>query len=278
MNRINCNVIKDLLPSYMDEICSDDSKKLVEEHLNSCKECQNLMEMMTATEIVSEKTSDRQIDYMKKIRQDYTKKNIVSFGLVAVCLVIGLMIGLNNYRLVSADLYYCYIVVPIIMAGTYSVLSGQWKKGKRTKWGLAMGGIGSLLILYCIALRFLMVYCAKSLENGTNPLGIFPDRMGEVFHWQLLFIIGIQVIMVIVDIIASLKTKVWHGILIDIHGTGACLAFAFSLILGRLTTLEQFREIWNKNFLIVLAEGGLMAVIVMILKKRHMCTNESRNK
>lgn len=34
-----CNVIKDLLPLYADEVCSEDSREMVEEHLASCKDC-----------------------------------------------------------------------------------------------------------------------------------------------------------------------------------------------------------------------------------------------
>ncbi|MCI8507372.1 MAG: zf-HC2 domain-containing protein [Lachnospiraceae bacterium] len=268
MDRTNCNIIKDLLPSYMEDICSADSRELIEEHLNECRECRNLMEMITATEIVSEKTSDGQIDYMKKVREDYTKKNIISFGLLVVCLIMGLMMGLNSYRLVYINIYYCYIIVPIVMTGVYLILSGRWIKGKRTKWEFVMGGIGGLLIIYCIALRFAAVYYVKGSEAGASFTGVSPDKIGVFLHWQLLFMIGIQVVMMIVDIIASFKTRIFHGILMDIHGTGACLAFAFCFILSKLTTLEDFKEIWNRSFFIVLAEGILMAVTVMVLKRK----------
>lgn len=270
MDRTNCNIIKDLLPSYMDAVCSEDSRKLVEVHLNGCRECRNLMEMMTATEIVSEKTGDRQIDYMKKIRQEYTKKNIVSFVLLVICLIMGLMMGLSSYRFVYINLYYCYIIVPIIMTGIYLILSGRWIKGRHTKWEFVMGGIGGLLIIYCIALRLAAVYYVKGMEEGVSISGKTPDKIGLFFHWQLLFIIGIQTAMMIIDITASFKTRMFHGILMDIHGMGACLAFAFYHTLSKLTTLEEFKEIWNRSFLIVLAEGILLAVTVMILRRKDL--------
>lgn len=37
---IPCEVIEDLLPLYVDEICSQESKKIVEEHLQTCEHCQ----------------------------------------------------------------------------------------------------------------------------------------------------------------------------------------------------------------------------------------------
>lgn len=43
---MNCEVIQDLLPLYIDGCCSDTSSKLVIEHINSCPECKKLHESM----------------------------------------------------------------------------------------------------------------------------------------------------------------------------------------------------------------------------------------
>ena len=37
--KLNCNVIRDLLPLYADQICSDESRELVKEHLAECGDC-----------------------------------------------------------------------------------------------------------------------------------------------------------------------------------------------------------------------------------------------
>lgn len=39
--KIKCDVIEDLLPLYIDEICSNESKIIIEEHLKECKLCNN---------------------------------------------------------------------------------------------------------------------------------------------------------------------------------------------------------------------------------------------
>lgn len=43
---MNCNIIKDLLPSYIDEICSEETAKAVEEHIEQCEKCQQYLTMM----------------------------------------------------------------------------------------------------------------------------------------------------------------------------------------------------------------------------------------
>lgn len=38
-NKVSCEIIKDMLPLYYDDVCSDDSKRMVEEHLVGCHSC-----------------------------------------------------------------------------------------------------------------------------------------------------------------------------------------------------------------------------------------------
>lgn len=39
---MNCNLIKDLLPSYLDDICTRDTKAAVNQHLADCPQCRDL--------------------------------------------------------------------------------------------------------------------------------------------------------------------------------------------------------------------------------------------
>ena len=55
MNRITCDVIKDLMPSYLDGICSEASKELVEIHISECTDCRELLKEMQETEFITQK-------------------------------------------------------------------------------------------------------------------------------------------------------------------------------------------------------------------------------
>ena len=50
MNNIPCGVIRDLLPLYTEELCSVESRQLVESHLKKCPDCRSLKESMKKTE------------------------------------------------------------------------------------------------------------------------------------------------------------------------------------------------------------------------------------
>lgn len=49
MKKIKCSVIQDLLPLYVDEVVSDDTKSLVNEHLLTCEICKNEYEQLKGT-------------------------------------------------------------------------------------------------------------------------------------------------------------------------------------------------------------------------------------
>lgn len=43
---MNCEIIKDLLPLYIDKVCSEETEKEVESHLNTCESCRTIYEDM----------------------------------------------------------------------------------------------------------------------------------------------------------------------------------------------------------------------------------------
>ena len=47
----SCNVIRDLLPLYADDACSEDSRNIVEEHLAECPECSKMLDRLQSNEI-----------------------------------------------------------------------------------------------------------------------------------------------------------------------------------------------------------------------------------
>ena len=97
-----CNVIKDLLPLYADEICSEDSKEMVEEHLASCKDCTQELEAYRYNTGLPEVSADVAI---KKFKKKMSKKNLIK---IAVSVVICVAVLLGGYYVLFEE----YYVVP----------------------------------------------------------------------------------------------------------------------------------------------------------------------
>lgn len=52
MNKITCNVIKDILPLYIDGVVSEDTQKIVDEHLAECSLCRDEMNKLKKTLVI----------------------------------------------------------------------------------------------------------------------------------------------------------------------------------------------------------------------------------
>ncbi|PUB11130.1 zf-HC2 domain-containing protein [Paenisporosarcina sp. OV554] len=48
MSKVSCEIVKDMLPLYYDNVCSDDSKRMVEEHLVECDSCKMELDRIQA--------------------------------------------------------------------------------------------------------------------------------------------------------------------------------------------------------------------------------------
>lgn len=84
---MNCNVIQDLIPLYVDGCCSEESEKAVEEHLKKCDTCQKLVDDMKAPAEVTEtakapKTFRKLNDWKASILQSVLL--FFSFALITV--------------------------------------------------------------------------------------------------------------------------------------------------------------------------------------------------
>ncbi|MFJ5623241.1 anti-sigma factor family protein [Peribacillus loiseleuriae] len=43
---MKCNIIRDILPLYIEGDCSEETRKIVEAHIAHCQECRELFELM----------------------------------------------------------------------------------------------------------------------------------------------------------------------------------------------------------------------------------------
>ncbi len=84
-NKIPCAVVKDILPLYIDELVSDETKQTIEEHLGECVECKELYDDMKPEKKEVAEENIKEVDYLKKVRG--TNKKIITISAVLVVLL-----------------------------------------------------------------------------------------------------------------------------------------------------------------------------------------------
>lgn len=89
---MNCNIIQDLIPLYIDNCCCDESKKEVEEHLTKCAECFSVYENMSAS--MSTESAEVAVSKASKIN-DWKASILQSALLFASFLIITIGVAIE---------------------------------------------------------------------------------------------------------------------------------------------------------------------------------------
>lgn len=102
MKKISCDIIKDVLPLYLDGVVSNDTKEMVEEHLSDCGSCRNEAKILKQDIILP---SNRNIQLsearvFKKLKSHLRKKNTIIL-ISTIIATILIAVGLHSYAILT---------------------------------------------------------------------------------------------------------------------------------------------------------------------------------
>lgn len=150
---IDCNIIRDLLPSYIDGILSDESKESVTDHLKTCKGCKEVYDSMTAEINVDKVPEVSNVKkYLKKTKTMFFLYGLfgLSFIAVLVCLIVNICVnGSLTWSLISTS------GIVLGDAVLYTLLTSKKNKVVKTL-AVASVGVPVLVSIIQIVLYYLM--------------------------------------------------------------------------------------------------------------------------
>lgn len=106
MYDIDCNIIKDLLPTYIEGLTSGESNQMIENHLDGCEECRLLTAALKSEVKFSSESVNGEIDYMKKVRSKRKKLLITTIAVCALVFGALLAIGVKTFIIGSPVAFY----------------------------------------------------------------------------------------------------------------------------------------------------------------------------
>lgn len=256
MNRINCEIVRDLIPSYVDGICSQSSKEAVEEHVKSCGECRESLDTLRRTAIGGDKAAQGELDLMKKVKRHFVRKSLLTVGAMALALLLfGNLFDLELWY--KENLY--YVLFPLIALGTHALLA-EYPPGnmKGRKKRLGLGAVSALGIFYSVILAF--VLCGE-----LRTIVLYPERdltwLGPAMEYQMT---GISIVeLAIFAWFVADSTKNAHGLdsLHIVSLLGAFMSMILRLALHNMSTPAELQQGVTQMLVIVLLEGVGIAVL-----------------
>ena len=100
MKKIPCEIIQDLLPLYLDDVCSPKSKILVEEHMQECEECRKYYASlkgeipMMNMEMKDNNLQENEVKFFKKVKHELAIEKYLFTTLAVICTILGIGIAM----------------------------------------------------------------------------------------------------------------------------------------------------------------------------------------
>lgn len=171
----DCNIVKDLLPLYIEELCSEDSREYVEKHLEGCVECKESLDFLKYSELCVSTVEKKEINAFQKLERYISGKILISYFLFLAAIVVGTMVLMGTTAYASAGIY--YVLMPVIMVATgvtFQNVSTVNVEKTMKKWRYVAPGLllaGSSLVLF---------YTMLAVSVNGAILGIPLNRLGPV--------------------------------------------------------------------------------------------------
>lgn len=147
MNKVSCEMIQDLLPLYCDGVCSEESKKAIQFHVQSCEACREELRLMGLPVPVPESCHEMEAAHAAARAWKKNKHTAFRMGIILAALVvlIGSVVicGTHYARSAAGDDTVGLQALPeklsdmeeieidrIVQKGDYLAVSGQDGDGK----------------------------------------------------------------------------------------------------------------------------------------------------
>lgn len=130
MSTKNCDVIRDLLPLYIDNICSDESRRMVSEHLECCNECKQLYENLRNP--VRRNVSEPELDSRQAFRAMNHKWRIKKISVVCTSVFLTAIVFVAGYMVVQNVSGVHDYFFPVTHAALRDLSDDEWYRVKFT--------------------------------------------------------------------------------------------------------------------------------------------------
>ncbi len=104
MKKVSCNIIKDVLPLYLDGVVSEDTRQMVEEHLQTCESCRKEASALKRDVVLPASKTVRiaEMKVLKGVKKRFLKKKFI-VSAVSVILTLAVLAGVYSYMAMTKE-------------------------------------------------------------------------------------------------------------------------------------------------------------------------------
>ena len=147
MNK-ECEIVRDILPLYVDDVCSASSREIIDEHLKTCPDCAAYLEDIRASEAESELRSEKSLVIQNQARR-FKRRSAATGSVISALFMIPILICLIVNLTSGRTLDWFYIVVAAMLVVASVTVVPVMVPDSKLFWTLC-AFCGSLVILLAV--------------------------------------------------------------------------------------------------------------------------------
>lgn len=259
---IDCDIIRDLIPSYLEDICTSGSRKAVEGHIQECENCRCQLEMLKNTQLPDADSDGKELQFMKKVKRHYTRKNALGVALLFfLTLAVLLLVPLYDCR--RDCVLYC-ILFSTLTLGSFFLLS-SYRNGPakgRLRTGVWIAGAAGILYDLFVACQLF-----RTVRLEVAPPGVAYEKAGLFFSRQLIFVCILELLLLAYSAVDSVRKEQHPGMLPAVSFVGCTLSLSLNSLLYHMEDVQTLFRAFVRISVLTFAVGLLIAAIQLILLK-----------
>ena len=117
-----CAIVKDLLPLYIEDMVSEETKLFINEHLKECEDCRNELDILKSEALIStpEIISENE---MRPFRKAAQKLNRQLYGFSYMLIILFILLGFSYTT--EEKMMYNSLIMPLVGAFSYATFKWQ---------------------------------------------------------------------------------------------------------------------------------------------------------
>lgn len=146
-----CEIIRDILPLYVDNACSASSREIVDEHLKECAECAGYLEEIRDSEVESELKDEKALvirHQAKRFKRRSTAVGSVVSALFMIPILVCLIVNLTSGRTLD---WFFIVAAGMLVAASLTVVPVTVSENKLF-WTLCAFSVSLVILLAVCAL------------------------------------------------------------------------------------------------------------------------------
>ena len=265
MGKVHCNIIRDLLPSYVDEITSEESNQMIEGHFKECEACKETYESLKKHDFVANRADAGIAGYLNKIGKKKRIEHRGMFILALFLLVLQIFLNFSSFALMSYLYIANCIFYPMYVILLLNVLDTWREHGSLAKMEKIIFAVGGISIFYILGMFY---YLFITMANGGRlPFDLEVRQTGPLLEGQIKGALAVYFLLLLLYFTVQGKVKNYNQNIVIMLLAGAAILWNVRASMYQMVDFLQIIKMVSILLAVVIVESVILCGVYRKLRK-----------